>query len=194
MPETSKPKSKPTRAWYLVPLLLSIIGGIIGYFAVKNDDKPMANRLLIIGVVMFVLALSAAFVIPALMIGSIITPYNPSMPTGSQSPEQIIMTTYNFPVGGPFVVTLRNVGATSVNLADAQYFINGVAATNISVASCSSSSVSPGDACVVTLTVSTTNLTDGSPYVFKVATPTGRIFQYTVFYGITGCTTADCGV
>lgn len=40
---------KPTRAWYFVAFFLGIIGGIIGYFVVKDDDKPLANRLLILG-------------------------------------------------------------------------------------------------------------------------------------------------
>jgi uncharacterized membrane protein (UPF0136 family) len=45
---------KPTRAWYLIPLFLGIIGGIIGYFAVKDSDKKMANNLLIEGLVLTV--------------------------------------------------------------------------------------------------------------------------------------------
>jgi len=44
-------RDKPTRAWYLVPLLFGILGGIIGYFAVKNDDQELANNLLIVGIV-----------------------------------------------------------------------------------------------------------------------------------------------
>ena len=44
-------RDKPTRAWYLVPLLFGILGGIIGYFAVKNEDQRLANNLLIVGIV-----------------------------------------------------------------------------------------------------------------------------------------------
>jgi len=46
-------KHRRSSAWYLVPILFSIIGGLIGYFAVKDDDKGMANNLLGIGIVMF---------------------------------------------------------------------------------------------------------------------------------------------
>ena len=46
-----------TAAWYLIPLVLGIIGGIIGYIVIKDDDKGMANNLLILGIVM-------TFVIP----------------------------------------------------------------------------------------------------------------------------------
>jgi len=43
---------KHTRAWYVVPLLLGIVGGIIGYIVIKDDDKKMATNLLITGTVM----------------------------------------------------------------------------------------------------------------------------------------------
>jgi len=43
---------KPTSLWYLVPLLLGLIGGVLGYIAVKDEDKEMAETLLVIGIVM----------------------------------------------------------------------------------------------------------------------------------------------
>ena len=61
--ELTKPQTKPTKAWYLVPFFFNLIGGIIGYFAVKNEDRQMANRLLIFGLVMFVLVIVAYFVL-----------------------------------------------------------------------------------------------------------------------------------
>jgi len=36
-------------AWWLVPFFFGLIGGIIAYVAVKNDDKGMADNLLIFG-------------------------------------------------------------------------------------------------------------------------------------------------
>lgn len=42
-------KSKPTRFWYVIAIVFTIFGGIIGYFAVKDDDQNMANNLLIVG-------------------------------------------------------------------------------------------------------------------------------------------------
>ena len=62
---------KPTRAWYLVPFFFNILGGIIGYVVVRNEDRQMANRLLIIGLVMFVLSLVVAFLLPLMILSSL---------------------------------------------------------------------------------------------------------------------------
>lgn len=44
--------SKPSNAWYLAPILLGIIGGLIGFFCVKGEDLEMATTLLVVGIVM----------------------------------------------------------------------------------------------------------------------------------------------
>ena len=43
--------------WYLVPILFSILGGIIAYFVIKNDDPQKAKNCMIIGIVLFVISL-----------------------------------------------------------------------------------------------------------------------------------------
>ena len=55
--ETENIRARPSSAWYLVPIFFSILGGIIGYVAVKDEDKGMANDLLGVGIVMFFLVL-----------------------------------------------------------------------------------------------------------------------------------------
>ena len=35
--------------WYLVPILFGLVGGIIGYFALRKDDPKKAKNCLIIG-------------------------------------------------------------------------------------------------------------------------------------------------
>ncbi|MBS7653325.1 hypothetical protein KEJ13_09395 [Candidatus Bathyarchaeota archaeon] len=53
--------SKPSKAWYFVPILLGIIGGIVGYFAVKDEDKEMAEALLGIGIFMTIISIFIIF-------------------------------------------------------------------------------------------------------------------------------------
>jgi len=37
-------------AWYLLPIFIGVIGGIIGYFAVRHDDPGLAKKLLYVGI------------------------------------------------------------------------------------------------------------------------------------------------
>ncbi len=54
-------KVKPSWIWYLLAVIFGILGGMIGYFAVKNEDRKMANKLLLTGFI-------TTFVIPILFI------------------------------------------------------------------------------------------------------------------------------
>ncbi|HXV46900.1 MAG TPA: hypothetical protein VD736_09525 [Nitrososphaera sp.] len=45
---------KPSMAWYLLPILLSIVGGLIMYFALRNRDPKMARNGLILGAILTV--------------------------------------------------------------------------------------------------------------------------------------------
>jgi len=42
--------SKPSNWYYLLPIFMSIIGGVIMYFVLKDKDKKMARNGLILGV------------------------------------------------------------------------------------------------------------------------------------------------
>ena len=41
--------ARPTSLWYLVPFFFGIIGGIVGYVGVKDEDRGMADSLLVFG-------------------------------------------------------------------------------------------------------------------------------------------------
>ncbi len=43
---------KPSTYWYLVPFFFTIIGGILAYIAVKDDDRNMAKNLVLFGICM----------------------------------------------------------------------------------------------------------------------------------------------
>jgi hypothetical protein len=51
------PSRKRTNLWYLVPSLTGIIGGIIAYFILRNDDPKKAKNCLIIGIIVVVLVI-----------------------------------------------------------------------------------------------------------------------------------------
>ncbi|QMU55061.1 MAG: hypothetical protein GKS07_09315 [Nitrosopumilus sp.] len=47
MSEITKQRSG---AWYLLPIFLTVIGGIIAYFAIKNDDPKKAKNYMYLGI------------------------------------------------------------------------------------------------------------------------------------------------
>ena len=38
--------------WYLLPIFLGIIGGIIAYFAIRHDDRAKAKKCLYLGLIL----------------------------------------------------------------------------------------------------------------------------------------------
>ena len=48
MAEEYKQRSK---AWYILPIFLGILGGIMGFFVLRNDSPRMARNCLMIGVI-----------------------------------------------------------------------------------------------------------------------------------------------
>jgi len=39
--------------WYLLPIFLGIIGGIIAYFAIRKDDLPKAKKCIYLSLIFF---------------------------------------------------------------------------------------------------------------------------------------------
>jgi hypothetical protein len=39
-----------SRWWYLLPIFIGLIGGIIAYFAIRRDDPQKAKRCLMVGI------------------------------------------------------------------------------------------------------------------------------------------------
>jgi ribosomal protein L40E len=54
--QNSSTASKPSGAWYLVPILFGFLGGTVGYFAVKDDNKNMAEDLIVIGIIVSIIS------------------------------------------------------------------------------------------------------------------------------------------
>ena len=52
-----QPENQRSNWWYLVPIFLGIIGGIIAYFALRNDDRQKAKKCLYVGLVLFAIGI-----------------------------------------------------------------------------------------------------------------------------------------
>jgi|TARA_B110000211_G_scaffold127754_1_gene146774 bacteriorhodopsin len=50
---------KPSKIWYLVPILFSILGGIVMYLGVKDRSPEMAKKGLIVGILISVIPILA---------------------------------------------------------------------------------------------------------------------------------------
>ena len=54
------PERKRSNWWYLVPILFGLIGGIIGYFALRRDAPEKAKKCLYIGLILTVINIISA--------------------------------------------------------------------------------------------------------------------------------------
>ena len=48
-----------SRWWYLLPIFLDIIGGVIAYFVLRADDPVKARNCLLLGITLFVIHVAA---------------------------------------------------------------------------------------------------------------------------------------
>jgi len=46
------PEKRRSNWWYLVPIFLGVIGGIIAYFAIRKDDRQKAKKCLYLGLIL----------------------------------------------------------------------------------------------------------------------------------------------
>ena len=51
------PERKRSNWWYLLPIFLGIIGGIIAYFAIRKDDREKAKKCLYLGLILLALGI-----------------------------------------------------------------------------------------------------------------------------------------
>ena len=47
------PEKQRSNWWYLLPIFLGIIGAIIAYFALRNDDRKKAKKCLYLGLILW---------------------------------------------------------------------------------------------------------------------------------------------
>ncbi len=51
------PENKRSNWWYLLPIFLGIIGGIIAYFALRKDDRDKAKKCMYVGLALFAIGI-----------------------------------------------------------------------------------------------------------------------------------------
>ena len=59
-------KQYRSRWWFLLPILFNIVGGIVAYYAIRNDDLDKAKNCLLCGILLF-----AAMFLPVVVIGGV---------------------------------------------------------------------------------------------------------------------------
>ena len=72
-PPAPEPKENVSAAWWLLPIFLAWIGGIVGYFALKDRNRSTATHILIFGIIWTFLGGVVLFVILAIIIGLFVT-------------------------------------------------------------------------------------------------------------------------
>jgi flagellin-like protein len=108
---------------------------------------------------------------------------------GQQTKDQVILEAYDWTATGglTLVLNLKNVGSSTVNLANAatpgaDYFVNGIAATATDCPG--AAAVAPGAAtCSESLALGTGTYTPGTAYPVKLVLPDGGVFSYTAIVG-----------
>lgn len=61
--------------WYLLPILLNVIGGVIAYFILRDDDPRKAKNCLLLGVILTAISVGFSLLMP------------PQMPNVANMPE-----------------------------------------------------------------------------------------------------------
>lgn len=51
------PERPRSNAWFLLPIFLGIIGGVIAYFVLRNDDPKKAKNCLYLGIVLAIIGI-----------------------------------------------------------------------------------------------------------------------------------------
>ena len=59
----SYPEKPRSRAWFLLPIFFSWIGGIVAYFILRQDDPPKAKNCLYLGIALTAVGLILNFII-----------------------------------------------------------------------------------------------------------------------------------
>lgn len=108
---------KPSRWWYLLAIFLGPIGGIVGYFVLKDRDRKFAEKLLIVGLVMiavwWVLSIILSFIAYTYISGVFTT----------KTASLIEITDVNCTGNGVINAVVRNDGTNAITISKIKFYI-----------------------------------------------------------------------
>ena len=61
----SYPEKRRSNAWFLLPIFFGVIGGIIAFFIIRNDDPRKAKNCLYLGLALMMIGLRLALKLQA---------------------------------------------------------------------------------------------------------------------------------
>ena len=65
--------------WFLLPVVFNLLGGIVAYFAIRDDDPKKARSCLFLGIVLAAIPI-LLFVVPVLVGITILPHFMPTIP------------------------------------------------------------------------------------------------------------------
>jgi RsiW-degrading membrane proteinase PrsW (M82 family) len=68
---TNVERKNPSKAWYLLPIFFGILGGLIMYFIVRDDNKQMAKNGLILSVILTIVGIILVVILNVIMLSTI---------------------------------------------------------------------------------------------------------------------------
>lgn len=92
----STQKRKDDKIWYLLPILIGIVGGIIAYLILKEDNPQFAKKCLMIGIILTIVSIVLWFVISALWISMIYGNYDSIEQSSSYGTENGYYSDYKY--------------------------------------------------------------------------------------------------
>ena len=148
----------------------------------RKGVSEIIAALLVISITISAMTLFAVYA--SGLMGSILKP-------AGQPPytEQLSSEYYNWNTLGSLIVDVRNTGVATVNLQTADYYLSGIkltAPTFSCVSPATSTAVTPGGACSLTLSLTASSYTSGIAYVLKIVLTTdGAMFTFSFIAGST---------
>lgn len=88
--------NRPTKAWYLVPIFFGIMGGLVMYLVLKDEDKRMAKKGLVLGIILGAIGIALVVIIYGVLFSFLAFSHLHNQPTSAfiPNPQQLNRAPY----------------------------------------------------------------------------------------------------